>query len=75
MLRYFYKGALHGLVVGMLGCGIIAAGSTARSVRKQGRRDHRKQRWKRRIDASARPEGVSDRERDRTLKAGTPPLA
>ena len=26
MLRCFYKGALHGLVLGMLGCGIIAAG-------------------------------------------------
>ncbi len=26
MLRYFYKGALHGLILGMLGCGIIAAG-------------------------------------------------
>jgi len=26
MLRYFYKGALHGLILGTLGCGIIAAG-------------------------------------------------
>ena len=26
MLRYFYKGALHGLIFGMLGCGIVAAG-------------------------------------------------
>ena len=26
MLRYFCKGALHGLILGMLGCGIIAAG-------------------------------------------------
>jgi hypothetical protein len=26
MLRYFYKGALHGLILGMLGCGLVAAG-------------------------------------------------
>ena len=26
MLRYFYRGALHGLILGMLGCGIVATG-------------------------------------------------
>ena len=26
MLRYFYRGALHGLILGTLACGIIAAG-------------------------------------------------
>jgi len=26
MLRYFYRGALHGLILGVLGCGIIATG-------------------------------------------------
>jgi hypothetical protein len=26
MLRCFYKGALHGLILGALGCGMIAAG-------------------------------------------------
>ena len=26
MLKYFYKGALHGLIIGLLGCAVIATG-------------------------------------------------